>query len=174
MTAGNDIIVCIASGPSLCREDCEAVEASGLYTIAVNTSWRMAVFCKAIYASDAAWWHAYGIEIDIPAERWSCSQATDLQLSVKSGWNSGASAIRLAILKGAKKVILLGYDCSLANGVHWHGNHNKTKNPTPDRLPAWHAHFKELADSIGIDVVNCSRHTELTCFRRASLESELC
>lgn len=48
-------------------------------------------------------------------------------------FNSGQRAIQLAAHFGAERIILLGYDCSLENGTHWHGNHpDGLKNPDGD------------------------------------------
>ena len=90
--------------------------------------------------------------------------------------NSGAQSIALALFRGAARVILLGYDCSLANGVHWHGPHTRTGNPNEDTLERWRGHFQDVADYAkerGAQVLNCSRYTELECFERAALDDVL-
>lgn len=175
-------VVCIASGPSLTSKDCAQVARAGLPTIAVNSSWKMARFCDVIYAGDSCWWDAYGAEIDIPAERWSCTRQAVQRFGVNhhvvyGEYNSGMRAIQFAIWQGAARVILLGYDCSLVNGSHWHGDHGKTKNPDPKKVSSWHRHFGQVAaeaSTAGVDVVNCSRSTALTSFQRVSLEEALC
>ncbi|MCY1373105.1 hypothetical protein D9M69_603550 [compost metagenome] len=87
--------------------------------------------------------------------------------------NSGYRAIELAISFGAARVLLLGFDCSVRAGTHWHGAHTKTKNPDARRCAEWLNHFGRLARH-GAEVINCSRQTELTCFPRMSLEDALC
>ena len=67
-------VVCIGGGPSVTKSQIDLIEKSGLKTIAVNSSWKAAPFCDVIYAADAAWWDAYGKEVDIAAERWTCSE----------------------------------------------------------------------------------------------------
>lgn len=175
-------VVCIASGPSLTVDDCKFVEESGLTTIAVNTSWERAKFCSVIYAGDSVWWVNNHHKIDIPAERWSCLRSMSGRFDVKwhsrSGpYNSGARAIELAIDRGATRIILVGYDCSIKNGLHWHGNHVGTGNPDQKKIDMWKRQFAVVAAEArtkGIDIVNCTPATELTCFRIATLESELC
>ncbi|HBO2361308.1 TPA: hypothetical protein L4H08_005446 [Pseudomonas aeruginosa] len=175
-------VACIASGPSLTAEDCSVVQASGLPTIAVNTSWKLARFCDVIYAGDSCWWEAYGSEIDIPAERWSCTRQAIQRFGVNhhivyGEYNSGMRAIQFAIWQGAKRVLLLGYDCSLEHGTHWHGEHGKTKNPDSKKVGQWHRQFGQVsaeAKTAGVEVVNCSRSTALTCFERIGLEEALC
>lgn len=172
-------VACIASGPSLAAEDCEAVGKAGIQAIAVNSSWRMARFASVIYAGDMCWWEAYGAEIDIPAERWTHSQNAAKALGINSNGkgqsvlNSGYRAIELAISFGAARVILLGYDCSVRQGTHWHGDHGKTKNPDEKRCLLWQRQFAQL-NTRRAEIINCSRETALTCFPRARLEDVLC
>ncbi|MCY1357998.1 hypothetical protein D9M68_176560 [compost metagenome] len=172
-------VACVASGPSLCAEDCKAVELAGLSTIAVNQSWKLARFCEVIYAGDSCWWEAYGAEVDIPAERWTHNTNAAKALGINSNGagqsvlNSGYRAIELAISFGAARVLLLGYDCSVRHGTHWHGDHRKTKNPDHRRCAEWLNHFGRLLCN-GVEIINCSRETELTCFPRMSLQEALC
>ncbi len=163
-------------------EDCASVGRSGLPTVAVNSSWKLARFCDAIYAGDAAWWAEYGAEIDIPAERWSCTRQAAQRFGVNhhpayGGYNSGMRAVQFAIWQGASRVLLLGYDCSLAHGSHWHGDHGKTKNPDAGKVSGWHGQFRQIAaeaKTAGVEVINCSRYSALGCFPRLSLEEALC
>lgn len=170
-------VVCIASGPSLTAEDCALVEQSELIAIAVNTSWKLARFANVIYAGDACWWNANIHEIDIAAEKWTCSRnaadrhSINLQASA-GGFNSGLRAIQLAIEFGAKKVLLLGYDCSVKNGSHWHGDHAATKNPDAAKCHMWQKQFAQLSKK-SCEIINCSRVTALTCFVKQNLEEAL-
>lgn len=155
------------------------IRSAGLFTIAVNSSWQMARFADVIYAGDPAWWDHNQAIIDIPAERWSCYQGAALAFGVNchpmpnGPFNSGQRAIQFAIERGANRVILLGYDCSVANGSHWHGDHKETKNPNAKRAQIWQGQFAaiELGDC---QVINCSRETELKAFPRMKLEDALC
>lgn len=174
-------VVCIASGPSLTPDDCALVEQSGIMTIAVNTSWKMAPFCSAIYAGDHEWWHQYSDEIAIPARRITTSSraaagfAAELHRA-RSDFNSGAKAIQWALEQGAKTVLLLGYDCSLKNGTHWHGDHQRSGNPNPAKIRRWQQQFRwvaGLAESLGAEIVNCSRHSEIDIFQRGELLEQL-
>ncbi|MCI0665552.1 MAG: hypothetical protein L0220_31215, partial [Acidobacteria bacterium] len=114
---GGKTVVCIASGPSLTREDCEKIERTQLLTVAVNNSWQIARFCQILYAGDDRWWTTYYDKIDIDVEKWTCAVAAsrkyDLYLhrAKKTAYNSGLRALQLVIEHGAKRVILLGYDC---------------------------------------------------------------
>ena len=175
-------LFCIASGPSLTKEDCELVRLSGIKTVAVNNSWEMAPFCTYLYAGDRKWWAEYHDKITIPAERWTCASTAaniyKLKYHIATGsYNSGMRAIHFGISQGFKHIALLGYDCSLKNGAHWHGPHvSKLRNPNEEKVKRWEEQFKRVADQAvktGVEVVNCSRYTELKFFRCVPLESVL-
>jgi len=172
------IVACVASGPSLTQEDCEYLERANIKTIAVNSSWRAVPWCQMIYAGDQAWWDAHKLSIKTKSELWTCSaRAAEVHglnfHRASGGYSSGLRAIELAISLGADKVILLGYDCSIEQGTHWHGDHTQTKNPTAQRCKVWAKQFAAM-DRKGVDIVNCSRQTELKCFRRDFLENAIC
>src|SRR3546814_6391152 len=93
-------------------------------------------------------------------------------------------AMQLARDLGASRILMLGYDTDLANGTHWHGQHQAGKdakgkrifigNPDSDICRNWHRLFRQLAAELkGIEIVNCSRATALTCFTRQSLDPAL-
>lgn len=170
-------VVCIASGPSLSEADCEVVRRSGLPTIAVNTSWQRAPFAAVLYAGDAVWWEENAGKVNIPAERWTCSRLAAKQFDARlhqayGPYNSGMRAIQFAIDCGASRVILLGYDCSVEKGSHWHGDHAGTKNPDGHKVRLWQQQFSMVAmhaKARGIEILNCSADTALKCFPRADL-----
>lgn len=92
------------------------------------------------------------------------------------GQNSGAGAIAVAHRFGARRVILLGYDCQHTGGrAHWHGDHPAGGGSgNAGSVTSWPAQFRALARHLlGVDVINCSRATALTVFPRANLEEVL-
>ena len=176
----------MASGPSLAWDDyadVALVKKARLKTIAVNSTWENARFCDVLYAGDGVWWKYHHSKIDIPAERWTCAKsAVNLYgciyraRFVKPGYNSGANAIELAanVFK-ANPIILLGFDCSVKHGIHHHGKHKHTSNPTADRTERWKPQFKSLLEKCkGADIINCSRYSELDYFPRRDLREVLC
>lgn len=89
------------------------------------------------------------------------------------GGNSGAQALGLAMLFGAARVLLLGYDMQFRGAqAHWHGHHGKgLNNPRHGSLAGWAKGFEVLARELrGVDVINCSRETAITAFPRAPLQ----
>lgn len=172
--------ICIASGPSLTEKDCVLASGSGYPIIAVNSSWRAVQDCNHIYAADFLWWVHYHDSLVTSAELWTQSKRANIRFGVKlfqpsdSGpFNSGQRAIQLAAHLGASRVILLGYDCTLANGSHWHGNHPATMhNPVQREVGRWHADFSSLVKLLpDVEIINASRKTALTCFPITTAEA---
>ena len=179
--------VCIASGPSLIPADCEIVRAAGHPVVVTNTTFQLCPWADALYAHDAKWWKRYRdqVEADFRGRRFSVSQVAanyGAETIFGEAWfkpfhNSGACAVSLAISGGAAKVVMLGYDASLGqNGeAHFHGDHPKGLN-NAGSIGTWPRQFAMLAKyarTKDVEVVNASRRTALTCFRRSELECEL-
>lgn len=179
-------VVCIASGPSLCAEDVDKVRASGHPTVVTNTTFRMAPWCSAVFGFDAAWWRMYHAEVvaTTNAMRFSVSRglgAMGVESYHGKTWfrpfgNSGAGAIGLAVAAGAKKIVLLGYDCQRTEGkTHWHGDHPKGLG-NGQSMRSWPFQFRQCAQYAkdkGVVVLNATRRTALECFDRVDLESAL-
>jgi hypothetical protein len=172
-------VVVIASGPSLTQHDCDLVERSGLTTVAVNNAWQYARFCHALYAGDLRWWVHYWDSIDIGAEKWTLSSNAAGVFNINwhnskriKGYNSGLLAIEMAIHFGAALVLMLGFDASLENGVHFFGPHVGIANPNKSGCERWLGYFEALAKDHK-NIINCSRETAITCFPRQSLEAAL-
>lgn len=94
------------------------------------------------------------------------------------GMNSGASAISLAHFMGAQRIILLGFDQQwTGNKPRWHGRHPaqlQNQKPGFHRWANWFVQAAIDADALGVEIINCSRATSLTCFRRMELDEALC
>jgi hypothetical protein len=93
-----------------------------------------------------------------------------------NGGNSGHGAVGLAHQFGAARILLLGYDLQRTGGrSHWHGDHPGSLG-NPPHMGIWIERFGALAAdarALGLDIINCSRQTALTCFRRMPLELAL-
>lgn len=184
-----DTFVCIASGPSLTLEDVKFVKSMNCTVIAVNDCWKMAPWADFLYACDARWWdfnngvpQFSGNKISLEKTKYkdvlSMKQGERLGLSYEwpilcTGYNSGYQAVNLAILLGAKKVILLGYDMKYKNGKkHWFGDHKELQNPIENKLRKWAKYFKSIKDNLknGEIIINCTRETAIDCFPIISLK----
>lgn len=174
-------VVCIASGPSLTKEDCDRVRASGHPVVVTNTTFRMAPWADIVFGMDLAWWREHHREIEAvcSGRKMSTSHAAKAygaESLFPCTWkpnalNSGAAAIQIGLVSGAAKVVLLGYDCQHTNGKkHWHPDHPNGLGNTGS-IKRWPKHFKHI--DAGGKVVNASRETALTCFPRVELEAAL-
>lgn len=89
--------------------------------------------------------------------------------------NSGAGAIALAALLGAKRIVLLGFDAQKTGGqAHWHADHPEGLG-NAGSVAKWPGQFDGLAKTLrGVEIINCSRETALTCWPRQPLEAVAC
>lgn len=177
--------VCIASGPSLTRDDVEAVRqwrGDERRVIVVNNTFRLAPWADALFAMDRAWWALNWQEAaeKFQGQRFAASPMP-INWQVKhlarfNGFgNSGAAAVALAVRMGATRVVMLGYDCQHTGGRrHWHDDH-----PAPlgnaGTVERWPAKFEQLKRAMvgRAEIVNASRETALTMFPRVALEDAL-
>jgi len=81
--------------------------------------------------------------------------------------NTGQGAINLAFLFGAKRILLLGFDMKVIAGQpNWHTRHQKPSKP--ERMKNVFApaigRAAEILKTKGVEVLNCTRDSALTCF----------
>ena len=175
-------VVCIASGPSLTTEDVETVrrwKGPGRAVIVANTTFRAAPWADAMYAMDKKWWNAYGAEVAATFHGLKFSGALSMQgvhriqpHEMRAHGNSGAGCVSLAVMAGAKRVVLLGFDCQHTGGrAHWHPDHPGALG-NAKTVDKWPPKFRALASSLRgrAEVVNASRETALDMFRRVPLD----
>ena len=99
---------------------------------------------------------------------------------IHQGGNGGYQALNLAVHFGAKRIILLGYDMKSGpeGQLHHHAKHPAGLN-NPDPLinyPSWIHAFGTLGPDLkraGVEVINCTPGSALTCFPMANLEEVL-
>jgi hypothetical protein len=186
--------VVIANGPSLTIEQCRAT-AGGMATIAVNTAYVRAPDAAVFYAGDFLFHRVHNARMrkaSHSASIWTTDPTAAEQYGVNR-WkgrnepgigetlvhlngNSGAQAINLAYLFGARKIVLLGFTMREIEGKkHFHGDHEKPL--VQKQLFEQWLHAMEFvardAKRLGVDVVNCDPLSAMTCFRRGELEDEL-
>ena len=92
-----------------------------------------------------------------------------------TGSNSGFQALNLAVLAGARTIVLLGFDARDADGEeHWHGRHQV--RTVAGAQAGYRRSFASAAKAIkaaGVTVLNCSPGSAITCFERADLMDAL-
>ncbi len=193
-----ETIVCIAGGPSLTDTDVECVRGRAR-VIAVNDSYLKAPFADVLYACDKDWWlyHRWvpsfqGLKVALdasvysrhpwPADVTRLANTGPLGLErdpggLRTGRNSGYQAINLAVHLGAARILLLGYDMQRGpkGEQHWFGKHPSELNqasPFVEFLKCFPTLLKPLAEA-GVEVVNCSPRTALTCFPQMPIDQAL-
>lgn len=175
-------VIC-ASGQSLTQDDVDYCRGKAK-VIVINNTYQLAPWAYMLYACDEAWWEKYPEALEFKGRKASIQyrhpkvefwkqDAPKNGLGkefIRTGGNSGYQAINLAYLMGAKRIILLGYDMQ---GTHWHGKHVRCLSNQND-FTQWIAHMNILANALkneGVEVINCTRQTALTCFKREKLEN---
>jgi len=184
-------IACLGTGPSLTQADVDYVRGRATAVIAVNDAVKLAPWAEVLYAADTKWWYWHrtdqavlgfqGLKIALTpsAQRFPGVQVLrntgdaglDLRPDcLRAGRNSGYQAINLAVHLGAARIVLLGYDMQ---GGHFFGHHpDQSGPPFALCLKRFQTLVKPLA-AIGVEIVNCSRRTALTCFPCRPLEEAL-
>jgi hypothetical protein len=97
---------------------------------------------------------------------------------VGSGGNSGFQAVNLAVQCGVKRILLVGFDMHSNRGLHWYGRNNGMgrNNPGEDNFKRWIAAFNVAAvqlRQLGVEVVNGSKESALSCFTKLTIERAL-
>lgn len=145
------------------------------------------------YACDMAWWQRYHGQaqqrLKLTVDKAACRRFPDLipiglnkgsdKLELMKpgtvGWagNSGFHCLNLAVQFQAAKIILVGFDMTIAHGVHWHGKHpSGMNNPTERNAERWRRCIDAAADLIaamGIAVINASPISALVNYPKMGL-----
>lgn len=174
-------VVIVASGKSALRANIRDTRERlpDAKWVAVNLSYRLVPWCDVLYGGDSQFWHTYNPPIE-PHTRPICAQGTRFthveswnvrsapEWSNQWGWvgnlgNSGAHALNIAMLAGARDIALVGFDMC---GEHWHPDHNGILNPTDRNLTKWAERFTPVE---GVRIVNCSPVSRIKCYPVQSL-----
>ena len=152
---------------------------------------------ELLYACDASWWHFHRGARAFKGERWSTHESTrrnnkaevaklfgvrlveggegegfssnpDL---IHYGGNSGFQAVGLALLMGARRVALAGFDM---HGAHFFGKHPAGLRNTGS-FSGFIKCFERAALALpaNLSIVNCTPGSALRCFPFGSLEDEI-
>jgi hypothetical protein len=182
-------VAVLASGPSMSQTAADNVRAAGLHAIVINTTFKLAPWADILYAADAAWWQHTPGAFEFAGLKVSCEAVqgaltmqrakeivgyTDDPGCVHSLGHSGAQAIQIAAKAGARRILVLGMDM---DGSHWHGQHPAPlRNTHSDQFQIWCDRMQTLARALearGVDVINCSQVSRLTCWPKVPLEEAL-
>lgn len=162
----------------------------------IKSSWRLAPFADALYGLDKGWWIANQGGYKFKGLKFSPSPTICRVYSVRyvrlrpfarilteetgvigcglrtGGGHSGFQALNLAVQFGAKRILLVGFDMTLANGAHWKEDDRGVGKADAGRVRSWREamdacapQFKEL----GVDVINCTPRSALTAYPKMPL-----
>lgn len=97
---------------------------------------------------------------------------------IGGGGNSGFQAVNLAVHFGATKLLLVGFDMHDRGGVHWYGRNGWARGGNPDEtcFARWRRDFDVAAidlENRGVQVVNASPMSAMTCFGRSTVEKAI-
>lgn len=167
--------------------------------VAVNDAYRVIPAADLLYACDAKWWSAHEGAPLFRGEKWVQDKRGGLEAArrfglrcvqsqpgstpstdpavITQGMNSGFQAIEIAALMGARRIILVGYDMGLgpSGRRHFFGDHPADLN----MASPYHLFIKAFNEAAphwrdrGLEIVNASARTALTCFPRVGLEEAL-
>jgi hypothetical protein len=188
----------IGAGPSARTARVELLRER-IHVIAVNESFRLAPWADIVYSCDCAWWTLHkGLPeftgLKLTHDRKACNEFPGLKRVeierpnidellierpnwIGAGGNSGFQAMNLAVQFGATGIMLIGIDCNLVNGAHWHGRHPyMMNNPMESNVKRWRRAFDGAAAklmSIGVDMVNCSATSALANYPKLTIPQAL-
>jgi len=180
---------------------CRKARWFGPYRIVcVSDAYRRFVNADILYSCDAEWWNVHDGAPDFKGEKWSshdpkpgsgndkrqAAERWGLNLVlgkhglgfstnpevIHYGHNSGFQAVNVAILKGATKVVLVGFDMREVDGRrHFFGDH-----PAGLRNHGNYQNFIkafENACPTPVPIINATPGSALTCFPMMPLEEAL-
>lgn len=194
--AGETCVI-VASGPSASDVPIEQAKGAARF-IAVNRSIDLCPWADVWYGCDFEWWKSVGGGVDFAGlklsvdrratrEQWGimkvdCRRSDDrlfLDPLNTIGWagNSGFHCLNLAVQFGCKKIILVGFDMTVEQGLHWHGEHPAgLNNPKRGNVARWRRATDNAAKVIagaGVTVINCSPVSALENYPKMGFEEAL-
>ena len=192
-----ECVAIVGSGPSAKQVPLELLR-DRIHVIAINDSYKLVPWADILYACDFNWWQLHrgarefiGLRLshdlracnDYKLQRVMIEQVAsndvllDKPTYVGAGGNSAFQAFNLALQFGVTGVVLIGIDCSIDHGMHWHGRHPMPlSNPMEINLKRWRESFDGAAAkmrALGVDVVNCSAISKLTQYPKITIAEAL-
>jgi hypothetical protein len=95
------------------------------------------------------------------------------------GWggNGGFHALNLAIQFGARRIVLVGYDCRIDLGINWHGGH---QHGLPNKGIVSVIRWRQVLDAqapslkqLGVEVLNASAVSALTAYPKVEFAAAM-
>lgn len=172
------VCVVLATGESLSPEQVahvtKAHDERRCKTVAVSNAYQLAPWADALVSNDMKWWRQHPEAMKFAGRKFCGAdyKGTEKLPPVPmfpTGTNSGLQGMRVALMLGAVRIILLGIDMK---GAHYFGRHPAAlKNSTPGDFQRMLRQFQRWQSNA--EVINCSPGSALTCFKTASLADVL-
>ena len=188
--AGEDVYI-IGGGPSLSGFQWERLRYKN--TIGCNAAFRLGVdICKVVIFSDLKWYHEFKEELaqfkgdvfthcdSLHAEpvEWLKTYRREKRGLHKSalcfGGNTGCGAVNLALIMGARRVFLMGFDCTppVNDKSHWHNWRIERPNLAvyPKFIEGWSSVHATLGSVFpGTQIINLNPDSGIPFFPKESL-----
>lgn len=190
-------VALVCCGPSAKKADVDLLRGT-MPVMVIKQAIDLCSFADAVYCCELPWWKyrgglpefrglKFGFDKTIGAafpdvklvgisEPKGDEMLFAQPMSIGSGGNSGFQAMNILAQAGVKRIPVIGLDLQ---GTHFYGRNNwmGANNPDEaDNFVRWRRAFKiasgQLA-ALGVEVVNCSPASTLTCFRKASVADTL-
>lgn len=184
----------VASGPSAKKVNVAALQGR-VRAIAIKENHELCPWADVVYGCDTAFWrnnmglpNFKGLKI---AYKTTSSLVRTIRIDtnqhrlltaepglIGSGRNSGFQALNLAVQFGADRILLVGFDMCDRHGVHWFGRSQGDGRTQPGEwnFREWRKAFNTAAGQmqpLGIQILNASPLTSLTCFPKVTIEDAL-
>ena len=181
-------VTLVAAGPSANAAPLQPLQGRSKVVV-INNSFKLARWADMLYSCDYRWWLRSSARTGFTGLKVSQDRvANEVFPEIKRvhavrgenrlifhspgyicwGGNSGLQALNLVAQWNPSKILLVGYDMSIANGSHWHGDHKGgLPNPRADHVERWRR-LTEAAAAVlqerGIRVFNCSMQSALVSY----------
>lgn len=195
------LVIVAAPGPSLTQA--VADRCRGHTVFSCKDSYRLMPWAEVMYGCDEKFWARTNGCRDFKGERWSShgGSHSDDKTRAAAQWglrlvtgkrgvgfsldpkfihygnNSGFQAINLAILFGATRIVLVGFDMRCVDGNrYFHGRHPSPPNGQQDSgFSSFHEYFNHAARLLPkhISIVNATPDSALKSFLRVTLDETL-
>lgn len=195
----NEVVVLLATGPSLTKEQIELLrplhEKGKLKIVGCNDSYRLCDFLDVLYFCDGGWFKHnpdvldYNVDFvwtqdskakgNHPTRIKKVSGSSGNGISTRPhhihwGSNSGFQLINLAYHMGAQYFILLGYNMDVPKGMqqHFFGKHPKGLNQG-NSYKGFCSAYEKIQPDIKNRIINATQPSALKAFRNIKLEDAL-
>lgn len=166
----------LATGPSMSQAVADSVRGH-FRVAAVSDAYRLAPWADLMASSDAKWWRAHPEALKFGGEKYTAAPyfqsipGVSRVPDVPPNTNSGLLACRAAVLHGARRLLLLGFDM---RGDHFFGRHAEPLTNSSDEHYATLARQFSAWRPAAVEIINCTPGSALTAYPFGNPEDFSC